>query len=534
MKSTCLFAKIFITGGIVLGLELASSRILTPFFGVSLYVWSGILSVTLIALALGYRFGGAVAARLPRDKALLLFAASGALAALWLDLCLWTYPYLFWPLADGNLVAGSIAACLYLLFVPLAVLSALNPMLVFLLADERSAGDRGAGNVFFVSTLGSVLGVFAVAYGLLPHLTNYETVGVLTLISAALSLAALAVLRDFSSRLFRIFSGLALAAFIITALTLLSGGLERFAHDVKFHGVTWHVVHAEPTSFGHLQVVDLENDRNEVYTRILLNDGMMQNAFSSSGRSTTLYTYALEKLALAAAPDARKALVLGIGGGVLPMAFSADDMDVRAVDINRDMVNIAQRYLGFEPGRIQVEIQDARTAARHCSRDNDIVAVDLFREDGIPEHLVTREFFNDIMNCMNDKGAMVMNSFIKIGNPEAQNALLQTIASVFGEVYVVRQPPEPGSDFTADYIVARKGGPVGTMDISRSNLPAGLSGSFLKTIESAAVIRPGDAVLSGAPVLSDVSNQWKHLAWPMELAFRRTTVAIMPWQILMN
>ena len=49
---------IFFTGAVVLSLELLASRILTPFFGVSLYIWTSILSITLIFLAIGYQFGG--------------------------------------------------------------------------------------------------------------------------------------------------------------------------------------------------------------------------------------------------------------------------------------------------------------------------------------------------------------------------------------------------------------------------------------------------------------------------------------------
>tara|TARA_Y100001934_G_C12315887_1_gene757447 strand:- start:1560 stop:1736 length:177 start_codon:yes stop_codon:yes gene_type:complete len=53
-----LLSKIFFTGAIVLALELVASSIMNPFFGVSLNVWASILSVTLIGLALGYKFGG--------------------------------------------------------------------------------------------------------------------------------------------------------------------------------------------------------------------------------------------------------------------------------------------------------------------------------------------------------------------------------------------------------------------------------------------------------------------------------------------
>jgi hypothetical protein len=53
-----LYAIIFITGAAILALELLASRILTPYFGVSIFIWTGILSITLVALAAGYWAGG--------------------------------------------------------------------------------------------------------------------------------------------------------------------------------------------------------------------------------------------------------------------------------------------------------------------------------------------------------------------------------------------------------------------------------------------------------------------------------------------
>ena len=60
-----LYAILFLSGASVLALELLASRIMTPYFGVSLYIWTCILSITLVALALGYWAGGG----LPRASA---------------------------------------------------------------------------------------------------------------------------------------------------------------------------------------------------------------------------------------------------------------------------------------------------------------------------------------------------------------------------------------------------------------------------------------------------------------------------------
>jgi spermidine synthase len=537
MKSKYLFTKIFITGGITLGLELAASRILTPFFGVSLFVWSSILSITLIALALGYKYGGVLAAKLPREKSLVLFAAAGGIAALWLDLCAWTYPYMFWPLADFDLVFGSIVACLYLLFVPLFILSALNPLLVSLLTGQDEKGDHGAGKVFFVSTAGSVGGVFIVAYGLLPFLTNYQVVLVLALIAAAMSVAMLWQLRGAGSQWFRNGFAASVAALVLTIATLATGGLQHFTkvtHLADRHEL-WRVLTSRPSYFGHLQIIEVSNDSGGPASKALMNDGLTQNIFYPDGMSGGLYTYMLERLALAAVENPRKAIVLGLGAGTIPMSFAYDDIYTEAVEINPAMLRMAVDHFEFDPRQVKVTLADARTAARHCDRDHDIVAIDLFHDDGIPEHLVTREFFNDLKNCLKDGGVIVMNSFMNLENKYPEYALLQTIADVFGELTFFEQPPQvEGSHFTAGFIVARKNAPVGRLAVSSNNMPAGLARDLVTSVKTEKIIRPGDPMLEGAPVLTDMSNQWKRLAWPNELAYRRLFVSKVPWQILMN
>ena len=168
-----LYAIIFISGGAILALELLASRIMTPYFGVSLHIWTGILSITLIALALGYWWGGRLASAGRADGAgtarlLRLYATMPAIAAIAVMAACLVYPYAFAPLARASLLGGAFAACMVLLFVPLVAASAMNPLLVAILLEREKTGrtgDAGAGKVFFVSTIGSVAGVIVTAFG---------------------------------------------------------------------------------------------------------------------------------------------------------------------------------------------------------------------------------------------------------------------------------------------------------------------------------------------------------------------------------
>ena len=148
-----LLAIVFVTGAAILALELLASRILTPYFGVSLYIWSGILSITLVSLALGYWAGGRLAGSrigsAKTDKLTFLFTLMPAIAALALIAACLIYPYLFHQLARFDLVLGAFIACLVLLFVPLLVTSAMTPLLVAILLRQSALrgelADGGAG-----------------------------------------------------------------------------------------------------------------------------------------------------------------------------------------------------------------------------------------------------------------------------------------------------------------------------------------------------------------------------------------------------
>ena len=87
MRRAPLFAVVSLSGASVLVLEILGTRVLGPFYGVSLFLWSALISVTLAALAAGYALGGRWALRSPSAPrlSLLLFGAGlWVLAIPWL------------------------------------------------------------------------------------------------------------------------------------------------------------------------------------------------------------------------------------------------------------------------------------------------------------------------------------------------------------------------------------------------------------------------------------------------------------------
>src|SRR5437867_4748429 len=82
VRAAAISAAVFACGAVLLGVEIAASRVLAPFFGNSLFVWGALIGVVLTGLAVGYWAGGALADRLPSPLLMLGALAAGAAAVL--------------------------------------------------------------------------------------------------------------------------------------------------------------------------------------------------------------------------------------------------------------------------------------------------------------------------------------------------------------------------------------------------------------------------------------------------------------------
>src|SRR5947209_17002788 len=82
MERAMVFAVAGWSGFFVMAIELLSGRILAPNFGNGIYVWGGIITVFMLALAIGYLLGGQFSIRRPTMKRLALLLVASAVASL--------------------------------------------------------------------------------------------------------------------------------------------------------------------------------------------------------------------------------------------------------------------------------------------------------------------------------------------------------------------------------------------------------------------------------------------------------------------
>lgn len=532
-----LYAILFISGGSILALELLASRILAPYFGVSLYIWTGILSITLIALALGYWAGGRLAAgpRVAGHAARLaqLYALMPAVAAFAIVAACLVYPYVFPRLAGSSLVWGAFAACSVLLFVPLVAASAMNPLLVALLLARGGglAGDAGAGKVFFISTLGSVAGVLVTAFGLIPHVSNFSATLAVALALALLSLATAA--RPPAPLVSRRRLGLAAGAAALSAalfLWLADAYIGRM-WPASYNGRAWQLEARFGSLFGTVKVLRSETGNGGAFVRIYFQDGLIQNTVGSDGRSLSFYTYALEALAHAYRPGMRSALVLGLGAGIVPMRLAGQGVAVEAVEVDPASLAAATRYFGFDATRVRVHLADARTHLKQCGRGYDVIVVDLFHGDGTPEYLVTREFFSDLKRCLGAGGVAVFNTFADLEHPIAYAHLLATLRSELPHLVLYR-PDWPGLAHVNSFIVAG----AAPLPAPRAAIPEYVPPQHAATLP-AMLAQPQTlhrALLQDGEIVTDARNRALHDVAQGQVIYRRAVVEAVPAAFLVN
>lgn len=156
------YAMAFTTGFSIMSVELLSGKMMAPYFGSSIYVWGSIITVFMLALSIGYLWGGRLSlnnASIKKYSA--LFFVSGLLIVV--------VPFLKTPifeLASGfeDPRYGSLVGA-FLLFMPATVLMGMiSPYSVRLLATSQQTSGNTAGTLYFVSTLGSALGTILTSF----------------------------------------------------------------------------------------------------------------------------------------------------------------------------------------------------------------------------------------------------------------------------------------------------------------------------------------------------------------------------------
>jgi MFS family permease len=195
-------ALVLLGGFAVMVLEIIGARYLDKYFGGSFYVWISQIGVILMALALGYGIGGALADRFRRAVFLTVPLTAAGIFTYFipkftpqlLDAIVMRHPAgedipPIWKKLDPALGSGLV------FFLPCFVLAVISPYMIRLASKKLEQVGTISGLIYSASTVGSIAGVFISGYILIDQFTIpqiFQATGILTL-----GLAGLTLVMDF-------------------------------------------------------------------------------------------------------------------------------------------------------------------------------------------------------------------------------------------------------------------------------------------------------------------------------------------------
>jgi spermidine synthase len=267
------------------------------------------------------------------------------------------------------------------------------------------------------------------------------------------------------------------------------------------------------------------------FVRTYFQDGLVQNTVASDGRSLSFYTYALEALAYAYRTRIESAFVLGLGAGIVPMRLAQQGVSVDVVEIDPASLTAARRFFGFDPSRVRVQLADARTQLRHCARRYDVIVVDLFHGDGIPDYLVTRDFFSDLRRCLGADGIAVFNTFADLEHPDAYANLLATVRAALPYIVLYR-PDWPGSVHLNSFLVAAAHPLPPAEPVALDYVPPQYGATLAAMLARPQALHRG--LLQHGEIVTDARNRGIHDLAESQVSYRRAMVRALPRAFLVN
>ncbi len=438
---------VFVVGVSILGAEIAAARLLAPYFGASTIVWANTIGIVLVALSIGYWYGGRLADRNPTREGLYrIVLLSGLLLA---AVPFAASPFLGFAVdaldaISAGAFVGSLLGVTVLVAVPVLVSGAVAPYALRLaVADVEQAGTV-AGRLYATSTVGSLFGTFLSALLLIPLIGTRRTFIVFGLALVLLGAWGLA------RRLY-----LLAPAALLVALALPVGTVKGETDAGS------RVIHEADTEYQYARVVE---DRDGT-RRLELNEGQAVHSVIHPGTYLTR-DYWDEMLVLpfaARARPPREIAILGNAAGTTARAyghfFPATRID--AVEIDGELTDIGRRYFDLRGPQLHTHTADARPYLRRTKERYDVIVVDAYRQPYIPFYLATKEFFALARARLRPGGMVIIN----VGHPERSSRLERVLGATMAAVFptVVRDPSQP-----TNTMLVGSDGPVTAPRLARS------------------------------------------------------------------
>jgi spermidine synthase len=417
---TYLIATTTLCGALVMVLEVLGSRVIGPFFGVSLFVWTSLITVTMVALAAGYVIGGHLSDRKSSPDWLYgLILVSGILVVLI-------------PTLKGSIIHmalpmglrwGSLTSAFVLFGPALLLLGCVSPYVVKIAAREMQNIGRTVGSFYAISTVGSVIGTLLTGFVLIAYLGVNQIFWLTGSLLIALSIFYFLFFR----RLW--------AVAVVAIVPLLLIPHEVTVSKIMPDGTHVNLIANQDSFYGNIKVVDYSF--KEKHIRDMMIDGKIQGGMDMNNHLSFYdYPYFLQFLPYALHPEGKRCLSIGLGAGLIPAWYQAQGVATEVVDIDPTVAEMAHKYFNLNP-EIPVHIEDARYFLSNTTQRYDYIILDAFNGDTTPGHLINIEAIRLAKQRLTPDGVFAVNLIGSINHDTFVTAsIIKTLQKVFQQVVI--------------------------------------------------------------------------------------------------
>lgn len=416
----------FLAGAAMMVIEICAYRLLAPFFGNSVYTWTALIGVILIAFSAGGYLGGHLADRKMALDLLGWLLAGSAVLTFFIPALHTVFAV---SLSASGLIAGPVMISLLLFAIPGVLLGAVSPAAVrfYSLTLKDTHVGAAAGTISMLGSLGSFVGTFLSGFFLL------STFGVRSIFFGTATVLLL----------------LAIAAFALAKNTLKQQAPVILSGIFAF-GMSWFtvpnpkpgVIFEHESFYHHIEVS--EQSEGKVTRRVLQLDSTMEGGMDANTGDLILPYQQYWKLALLREPaKVGSALFIGAGAFGMPENVARDfpEAEVDVVEIDPQVIEVGRKFFKLdEYPKVNAHAGDARRfLLQSADKKWDLIFGDAYNGiRQIPPHLATQEFYQQIADHLETKGVFIMNLIAAVTGPKAEltSGMLATVRKAFPYVEV--------------------------------------------------------------------------------------------------
>ena len=393
MTSRALLILAFLEGGLVMLLELVVPHILAPILGNSVELWAKLILLSVGGLAIGYFVGAFLSKKFSSQKLtfLLLIAFFSSLIS-YSIVAYFNYNQLF----ASEVFTAYIVAFIGL-FIPTIALASTTPLII----AKISQHSNSAGLVFSYSTWGGIFFTVLTGFFFIPEFGLLKTLQIFLVF-----LSLMLVITTWKSKNNKI-KYTSFTSVLFAGIILLLGSSEK---DV----IGLQVLEMREGLNGQLMVVEKKvNDTINERTLFINRMGQTWIRIINGQNVSSVWSYPsiVKSLASYHGKNPSNALILGLGGGIVPL-FLGDksqlNYTIDAVELDKDIASFAREYF-FLNDAINVIEDDARRYLNANEQRYDLIVMDIFNGEIAPSHVLSLEALEQLKRALSNNGFVVIN-----------------------------------------------------------------------------------------------------------------------------